>query len=197
MNVGITINEIVRDFLFQFGHVYTTTYYREENPNAITSLKLWEFYDFQNIESPDHNTIEIVDEIEEYTNFIENEAALDIYGFAPEMYKGAINDLNHLFQLISEKGHTLTLIDKAIDNQLAGTLFFLSKNSFKGNRIRFVSNFESVLQEMDLFITAEPDLLSLVPEKTVKINCSYNHTNSVKHSYDSLSGLIQDISTWL
>ena len=180
--IGITLNEVLRDFIGQLAY----TYEKYIGPfdlteDQITNFDLIEHFKF--------------DTIDEFNKFIYDEAALEIFGHADQLHDNIMNSFNNLIMDIEdEEEHEIEIVSREIIKSIPATFFFLSKLSCKIKNIRFVKNYEDYWDGVDVLITANPKALESKPENkvSVKINASYNESNSSDFALDSILEFIKD-----
>lgn len=173
MEIFININGVVRNLIQKFDYHYNdaflTSDFESENNfeygvvEPIQNDNLLNSYKFQS-----------ADEFEFFT-FIEY--PIEIFGHAGLSYATAASDLNKL--MFENKEHNFTVIGiDEIGKSKPATLFFLSKNGFLGNNIRFISS-ESISEEWnkcDIWVTDDKRIIDSAPSDkiAVKFNTSYN-----------------------
>ncbi len=182
MKIGISINEVLRDFIGQF--IYTYKKYIGETDikqDQITSLNLLEFFNFTNIE--------------ELNKFMYLEAPLEIFGHADQLSDGLMNHFNtFLMDIKDDELHEIELVSKEASKSIPSTFFFLSKTGCRIENIRFVQDSTKEWDGVDLLITANPDALRNKPNGkiSVKINTSYNTDIKADLELDSIMDFMRD-----
>lgn len=182
MKLGISINEVLRDFLGQLTYTYTK-YINDSSikEGDVTSLNLIEFYPFNSVV--------------EMNRFIYSEAALEIFGHADLVSENLMNHFNHMVMDIRDDGdHDIELVSREVDKSISATHFFLSKTGCRADKIRFVNNNEDEWDGIDILVTANPIALANKPNNkiSVKIKASYNADVSADYELDSLLEFIKD-----
>jgi len=180
--IGITLNEVLRDFIGQLAYTYEKYIGSVDlTEDQITNFDLIEYFKF--------------DTIDKMNNFIYDEAALEIFGHADQLHDNIMNSFNNLIMDIEdEEEHEIEIVSREIIKSVPATFFFLSKLSCKIKNIRFVKNYEDYWDGIDVLITANPKALESKPENkvSVKINTSYNDSNSSDFTLDSILEFIKD-----
>lgn len=180
--IGITLNEVLRDFLGQL--VYTYDKYIgpiELEENDIKSLDLLDYFKFNDKKS--------------LNKFLYQEASLEIFGHADQIEDNIMNDFNQfIMDIEDEEEHEIELVSKEFDKSIPATYFFLSKLACKIKNVRFVKNYEELWDGVDLLITANPIALNSKPENktSVKINSSYNKNSESDFTFDSFRAMLKD-----
>ena len=182
MKIGITLNEVLRDFIGQLAYTYDK--YVGENDvteEDITNFNLIEFFKF--------------DDINKFNTFLYLEAPLEIFGHADQMSDGLMNRFNTFLMDIKDDGeHEIEIVSREIDKSIPSTYFFLSKTSCRIDKIRFVQDYASKWDGLDLLITANPQALEAKPSGkiSVKVNTIYNKNVSADFEIDSILDFIKN-----
>jgi hypothetical protein len=182
MIIGVSINEVLRDFIGQL--TYTYNKYISEisvKEGDITNFNLIEFFKFNHID--------------ELNRFLYIEASLEIFGHADQLSDGLMTHFNNfIMDIDDEEEHKIVLVSKEIQKSIPSTFFFLSKTGCKIDKINFVKNGVNEWDGVDVLITANPDALKNKPsgKTSVKINASYNKDASADFELDSILDFIKD-----
>ena len=182
MKIGITLNEVLRDFIGQLAYTYDK--YVGENDvteEDITNFNLIEFFKF--------------DDINKFNTFLYLEAPLEIFGHADQMSDGLMNRFNTFLMDIKDDGeHEIEIVSREIDKSIPSTYFFLSKTSCRIDKIRFVQDYASKWDGLDLLITANPQALEAKPSGkiSVKVNTTYNKNVVADFEIDSILDFIKN-----
>lgn len=182
--IGISINEVLRDFLSQLTYTYDK-YMGASNikEGDIKSFNLLEYFQFK--------------DIDELNKFIYLEAPLEIFGHADQMSDGIMIHFNNfLADIKDDEEHQIELVSKEADKSIPSTFFFLSKTGCKADKIRFVNSSIKEWDGVDILITANPDALKNKPSGkiSVKIKASYNEDVKADFELDSILDFIKDES---
>ena len=179
MEIFISIDGVIRNTIQKFDYHYKDAYLDSEFENVeefqygvtepIENDNLLNSYKF-------HSKEEL-----EYFLFIEY--PIEIFGHAGLSYSTTFTDLNKMIYDNQEHNITLVGLDE-LGKSKPATLFFLSKNGFLGNNIKFIkkSDIEKEWNKCDLWITDNKSIIDNCPENKVvyKFNTTYNQhfTNS-------------------
>jgi hypothetical protein len=184
MKIGISINEVLRDFLGQFTYTYTKymgpSDIKEED---IKSLNLLEYFNFK--------------DVDELNRFMFLEAPLEIFGHADLKSDGLMNHFNNFLMDMKDDGeHQIELVGKEANKSIPSTFFFLSKTGCRIENIRFVQQSVKEWDGVDVLITANPDALLNKPSGKigVKIKAPYNEPIKSDFELDSILDFIKDES---
>lgn len=182
MKIGITINEVLRDFIGQF--IYTYNKYIEETDithEDVTSFNLLEHFKF--------------DDTNSLNKFIYSEAPLEIFGHADQMADGLMIHFNtFLTDIYDEEEHEIILISREVEKSIPSTLFFLSKTGCKATNIKFVTSYADKWNDIDVLITANPQTLEAKPtgKISIKVNTPYNKNTTSDYQIDSILDFIKN-----
>ena len=182
MKIGISTNEVLRDFIGQLVYTYDK-YIGETNltEDDVTSFNLNEHFKF--------------DDINKLNSFLYLEAPLEIFGHADQMSDGLMNHFNNFIMDINDDGeHQVELVSREIDKSIPSTYFFLSKTSCRIGNIRFVKQNSEEWGDCDLLITANPIALENKPSGkiSVKVKASYNKDVAADYEIDSILDFIRN-----
>jgi len=191
MRIAIDVNGVLRDTIGKITQLYqkqliddyqnefdNETYQLDSSGNTeleivkpfkyeilseVTSLNLRDHFTFQSDE--------------ELYNFMYREFPMQIFGHAGSTEISSMNDLND-FYLEFRDSNDILIVSDEIGKSKPSTLFFLSKFGCLIEKIKFFSNStkNSLWDELDILLTANPDLLLNYPKnKTIiKFETSYN-----------------------
>lgn len=129
---------------------------------------------------------------EQYEKFMYEDFLFEIFGSAPQIYRGL--DL-HINEFISKfKDLQITIVSKENSQSIPPTLFFLGKSMIRFKNYKFYDNFKDYWNDCDILITTNPELLVDIPEgKTViKMKRPYNKEIKSEYEYIQLYDLIKD-----
>jgi hypothetical protein len=181
MIIGITLNEVIRDFIGQLKYTHTKYFGEDLEDVEITDWELFKFFKFKN-------------ELE-LNNFLYSEAAMEIFAHADQLHYNIGAKLNNFIaDIVDEEEHEIVLISRDAHKSRPSTLFFLSKLGFTGSHIKFVTDTSKKWDGVDILITANPIALLNKPEGkiSVKINTSYNKKIEADYELDNILEIIGD-----
>jgi hypothetical protein len=173
MKIAIEVNGVLRDTVKKIEQVYEKFYvenilnekrdFEYEILSPITSLRLQDHLKFK--------------DNDELYDFLYTEHCMEIFGHASSTEYSTFIDLND-FYVDMRDNHEILLISDEIGKSKPATLFFLSKFGCQIEKIVFYSQFtlQTIWNEIDLLLTANPDLLLNHPtdKKIIKYNTNYN-----------------------
>lgn len=200
MRIGIEINGVLRNTIGKIEQTYQKFYldkYEEEYGKTdtynidlsgnteladlpkpfkyemnlpVTSLKLKEHFKFETDE--------------ELYSFLFEEFTMEIFGHAQSTEYMTFNDLNEIYHNIRDK-HDLIIVSDEISKSKPASLFFLSKFGSLVENIKFYSNstINSMWNEIDVLLTANPDLLLQHPSDKLLIKYETEYNKNINSSY--------------
>lgn len=184
MKIGISLNEVLRDFIGQLTYVYNH-YVGEINikEGDVVNFNLLEYFPFKNVD--------------ELNRFLYFEETLEIFGHADQLHDGIMNQLNNFIMDIKDDGeHQIEIVSREVNKSIPSTFFFLSKTGCRAENFRFEQNYIDKWNGLDVLITANPIALESKPagKISVKVNASYNKDVKADFEIDSLLDFIKDES---
>jgi hypothetical protein len=173
MKIAIEINGVLRDTVKKIEQVYEK-FYIENILNEVRDIEYEKISDITSLKIQNH--LKFKDDDELY-DFLYTEHCMEIFGHAPSTEYSSFNDLQE-FYLDHRDKHDILLVSDEIGKSKPATLFFLSKFGCQIEKIIFYNQItlNSVWEEIDLLLTANPDLLLNHPKdkKIIKYNTIYN-----------------------
>ena len=182
MKIGITINEVLRDFIGQFAYTYDK-YIAETGlkEDEITSFDLEKHFPFYSVD--------------ELNKFLYSESSLEIFGHADQLHENVMSLFNaFLMDIEDEEEHEIILISREAIKSIPATLFFLSKLGCRAKSYRWVSQYEDKWDDVDVLVTANPRALESKPNGkiSVKVNASYNKDVKADFEIDNIMEFMND-----
>jgi hypothetical protein len=105
------------------------------------------------------------------------EHPMEIFGHAPSVEMSTMMDLNE-FYYDMRNNHDILIVSDEIGKSKPASLFFLSKFGCLIEKVKFYSEstIDSMWNEIDVLLTANPDLLLKCPKdkKVIKFETEYN-----------------------
>lgn len=178
--IGISLDGVVRNFVEKLLYTYEKYYPKIDlDVDEITDHTLMSHFPFKTEFDRDL--------------FLYVDAPLELFGHPGEMELGIINKLNDFVAEQKYQENQVVIREIGFDRAIPGTLFFLSKYGAKVNDIRLGKK-NDLWAEIDIMITANPDILELKPEGkiTIKVNRPYNTNSASDYSIDSITELVED-----
>ena len=215
MRIGIDVNGVLRDTIGKFDQLYekhmidkdldeslgqtfeldmsgnTSLIESEEIPfeykkvSDVTSLNLSNHYTFKSNE--------------ELFSFSYEEYAMELFGHAPSTEMTTFNMLNDIYFEFRDNNELL-VVSSEIGKSKPSTLFFLSKFGCLIEKVLFFSDVtkNNMWKEVDILLTANPDLLLEKPQGKIVIKYNTNYNKQIESEYEisslsEFSGILKTI----
>lgn len=191
MKIGISINEVLRDFIGQFIYTYEKYVIPELEKDGITRDSK-EIHEITSFNLMDHFEF---DNINKLNTFLYLEAPLEIFGHGDLMSDGLMNHFNNfLSEIKDDEEHEVVLVSREVEKSIPSTYFFLSKTGCKADKIQFVKDHVNEWDGIDVLISANPIALENKPNGkiSIKVNSPYNKKIKADYEIDSLLDFIND-----
>jgi hypothetical protein len=177
MRIGIEMNGVLRDTLLKFRQLY-----EKFNIDLMPELEegqepVFKYEVIEPIDSLDllkHFTFPSKDE---FYSFMYEEHPMEIFGHSPSVEMSTMNDLNEFYYEMRDN-HDILIVSDEIGKSKPASLFFLSKFGCLIEKVKFYSEstIDSMWSEIDVLLTANPNLLLNYPKdkKVIKFETEYN-----------------------
>lgn len=184
MEIFVSIDGVLRNTIQKFDYHYRDAFIDSETEDSfeygitepIQNNNILNSYKFQSQE--------------EYEFFTFIEYPIEIFGHAGLSYSTTFSDLNKIIHNNLEHTFTLIGIDE-LGKSKPATLFFLSKNGYMGNDIKFAKSqdIENLWSKCDVWITDSENILQKCPEDKIgiKFNTTYNQYFTYKKEITKLT----------
>ena len=188
MEIYISIDGVIRNTIQKFDYHYNDAFLADdiqfEEGNSfeygitepIQNNNLLDSYNFQSKE--------------EFENFLFIEYPIEIFGHAGLSYSTTFTDLHKIIFDNSDHNFTLIGLDE-LGKSRPATLFFLSKNGFLGNNIKFIKSddINEMWSKCDIWITDNKNIIDSCPENKIvyKFNTTYNQYFTNKKEISKLT----------
>ena len=188
MEIYISIDGVIRNTIQKFDYHYNDAFLADdiqfEEGNSfeygitepIQNNNLLDSYNFQSKE--------------EFENFLFIEYPIEIFGHAGLSYSTTFTDLHKI--IFDNPYHNFTLIGlDELGKSRPATLFFLSKNGFLGNNIKFIKSddINEMWSKCDIWVTDNKNIVDSCPENKIvyKFNTTYNQYFTNKKEISKLT----------
>jgi hypothetical protein len=176
MEIYISIDGVLRNFMQKFEYHYQN-YFLESEVNESQEKENFEYKIKYPIQNDNILNYFMFQSKEEFDHFCYMEFPLELFGHAPASYSGVMLDLNKLIYSHTDINFTVIGVDE-FARAKSSTLFFLSKNSFLGNNIRFIKS-DDIIEEWkrcDMWITDSREIIEKCPinKTAIKFSTDYN-----------------------
>jgi hypothetical protein len=193
MEIYLSIDGVIRNTIQKFDYHYKEGYLNSEFENENN-------FEYKVIEPIQNDNILLsyqFQSIEEFEYFLYIEYPIEIFGHAGLSYSTTFTELNRLIYDNPEHNFTLVGLNE-LGKSKPASLFFLSKNGFLGNNIKFIKSkdISDEWNKCDIWITDSKEIINLCPEnkEVIKFNTTYNtHFTHIKE----ISKLSEIKEPWL
>jgi hypothetical protein len=173
MEIYLSIDGVIRNTIQKFDYHYKEGYLNSEFENENN-------FEYKVIEPIQNDNILLsyqFQSIEEFEYFLYIEYPIEIFGHAGLSYSTTFTELNRLIYDNPEHNFTLVGLNE-LGKSKPASLFFLSKNGFLGNNIKFIKSkdISDEWNKCDIWITDSKEIINLCPEnkEVIKFNTTYN-----------------------
>lgn len=182
MEIFLSIDGVIRNTIQKFDYHYKDLYLDSEYESENN-------FEYNVIEPIQNDNILLsykFQSVDEFEYFLYIEYPIEIFGHAGLSYSTTFTDLNKLIYENQEHNFTIVGLNE-LGKSKPATLFFLSKNGFLGNNIKFIKSkdISTEWEKCDVWITDCKEIINLCPENksVIKFNTSYNqhftHTKEI------------------
>lgn len=195
MNVYISLDGVIRNTIEKFEYHYND-YYLESDEIVSHEDSIYNDDFKYDINRPIKNdnllNYFLFHSIEEFEHFLFIEFPLEIFGHAKPSYPSVFSDLNKLIYDNKNINFVIVCLDEKSKAKPA-SLFFLSKNNFLGNNIKFITsnNIQKEWKKCDIWITDNQKIIQQCPinKKSIKFNTIFNDYIDSELNINDLSEL--------
>lgn len=177
MRIGIEMNGVLRDTLLKFRQLYEKFYVDPQLEITDDQEKVFEYKVVEPINSLNLMNHFLFPTQEEFYSFMYEEHPMEIFGHSPSVEMSTMNDLNDFYYKFRDN-HDILIVSDEIGKSKPASLFFLSKFGCLIEKVKFYSEttLNSMWDEVDVLLTANPDLLLKQPDgkKVIKFETEYN-----------------------
>jgi hypothetical protein len=177
MEIYISIDGVLRNTIQKFDYHYNESYFNSDIIIEGEEENTFEYAVTEPIQNDNLLNSYKFQSQEEFENFLFIEYPIEIFGHAGISYSTTFTDLHKI--LFENTEHNFTLVGlNELGKSKPATLFFLSKNGYLGNNIKFIKtkDIEDCWSKCDVWITDNKSILDLCPENKIgmKFNTTYN-----------------------
>lgn len=177
MRIGIEINGVLRNTLDKIQQTYNKFYVERTEGIEDSEFQYEIISDLTTLDLKSHLKFRDDDEV---LSFLYEEFPMEIFGHAQSTEYSTFNDLNEFYMNMRDE-HELIIISDEIGKSKPASLFFLSKFGCQFEKIKFYSNYtiKDMWGEVDILITANPNLLENHPEEKLLIKYETNYNKHI------------------
>jgi len=211
--IGIEINGVLRDTISKFTELYEKhlvdshlnesadkTYEIEFSGDTDEVIEFNETIEVNNFEYKVLSPVTSLDleshfsfpSKDELYSFMYEEYTMELFGHSPSTEMLSFNILNDIYYNLRDT-YDLMIVSDEIGRSKPSSLFFLSKFGCLVEKVFFYSEItkNDMLDEVDILLTANPDLLLNKPDNKIIIKFITDYNKNIKSEYEiySLSDL--------
>ena len=201
MRIGIDINGVLRDTIGKFTQLYEKHLIESEQDEFMgqtykldmsgnTELEETDIVPFEYKKLGDLDSLELDKHFtfrnkEELFSFMYEEYTMELFGHAPSTEMTTFNMLNDLYFELRDENELL-IVSGEIGKSKPSSLFFLSKFGCLLEKVFFFSEItkESMWNQVDVLLTADPTLLLEKHEGKVVIKFVTDYNKQIKSDYE-------------
>jgi hypothetical protein len=201
MRIGIDINGVLRDTIGKFTQLYEKHLIESEQDEFMgqtykldmsgnTELEETDIVPFEYKKLGDVDSLELDKHFtfrnkEELFSFMYEEYTMELFGHAPSTEMTTFNMLNDLYFELRDENELL-IVSGEIGKSKPSSLFFLSKFGCLLEKVFFFSEItkESMWNQVDVLLTADPTLLLEKHEGKVVIKFITDYNKQIKSDYE-------------
>jgi len=215
MRIGIDVNGVLRDTIGKFDQLYEKHMIDKDLDESLgqtfeldmsgnTSLIESEESSFEYKKVSDVTSLNLSNHYtfksnEELFSFSYEEYAMELFGHAPSTEMTTFNMLNDIYFEFRDNNELL-VVSSEIGKSKPSTLFFLSKFGCLIEKVLFFSDVtkNNMWKEVDILLTANPDLLLEKPQGKIVIKYNTNYNKQIESEYEisslsEFSGILKTI----
>ena len=182
MRIGIEINGVLRNTLGKIEQTYQK--FMIDKTEGIEDSDDFEYKittPINSLEIKNHFTFR---DDEELLSFLYDEFPMEIFGHSQSTEYSTFNDLNELYFKL-RNDNDFVIVSDEIGKSKPASLFFLSKFGCEFEKVKFYSNstINSMWDEIDVLLTANPALLLNYPSDKILIKYETEYNQEVDSKY--------------
>lgn len=182
MKIGIEINGVLRNTLGKIEQTYQK--FMIDKTEGIEDSDDFEYKittPINSLEIKNHFTFR---DDEELLSFLYDEFPMEIFGHSQSTEYSTFNDLNEIYFKL-RNDNDFVIVSDEIGKSKPASLFFLSKFGCEFEKVKFYSNstINSMWEEIDILLTANPALLLNYPSDKILIKYETEYNQEVDSKY--------------
>jgi hypothetical protein len=180
MRIAIDVNGVLRDTIDKIEKTYQK--YLIDKTEGIEDENSFKYEMNLPVDSLDMEKHFKFESKEELYSFLFEEFPMEIFGHAQSTEYQTFNYLNDIYLKLRDN-HDLVIVSDEIGKSKPATLFFLSKFGCQLEKVKFYSNItiNSMWNEIDILLTANPDLLLNHPKDKIVIKFETDYNKSINN----------------
>lgn len=190
MEIYVSIDGVLRNTIQKIEYHYRDAFLDSD----ITDGDEFNYEIVQPIQNDKLNNSFKFHSVEELEYFLFVEYPIEIFGHAGLSYSTTFTDINNVIYENKDNNFTIVGLNE-IGKSKPATLFFLSKNGFMGNNIKFIKSEDitDIWNKCDVWVTDSKEIIDSCPnDKTViKFNTPYNEHFTSKNEITKLTQITE------
>lgn len=188
MKIAIDLNDVVRDYTYNFLMYYVKGYNHQYNADDFN-----EATNDMELALPFKTT-------RAYEKFVYEDYPFELFGKCPTCTRNLTEQLNEWTEKTlkdidtDEPIEVMFVSPMEYGSSIGNTYFFLSKLGTKIREVYLPTNSLTIWDRCDVLVTANPSLLNEKPEGkvSIKVRKEYNKENEADYEYETLSMFLTD-----
>lgn len=202
MKIGVCVDGVLRNFLGRVEEVHEKYFPPKEGEKEVEvldyDLEKWLTFPEEEVKqsemefNPNFNEDEFMSSDEEVKlekkidkttveEFLYEKCTLEVFGYANEEISSGVDTLNNL--ILENPEHEFYIISREIGLSVPSTLFFLSKTKCMVQNIKFIKEFKSFWDFVDVGITDRPEIIKSKPNNKVCVKVNKNYNDSYESDF--------------
>lgn len=191
MNIYISIDGVLRNFINRFHYHYENAYINvESEEGSIDTFEYKVTEPITNFNLADHFAFQSKDQ---RNHFQYIEYPMELHGHSPVSYPNVYNEFNKFVFDYNDHNVYIVGLDEFAKSKSA-TCFFLARNGFMPNNIKFIlsENISKEWGEADIWISDNKKILELKPDdkEFILFETPYNNFFTYEKKINKLSDII-------
>jgi FMN phosphatase YigB (HAD superfamily) len=183
MRVGVELNGVLRNTIGKIEQTYQK--FMIDNTEGVEPEDNFEYKISKPIDTLDLKNHFSFKDDEEFFSFLYEEFPMEIFGHAQSTEYSTFNDLNEIYFKLRNEFDFIIVSDE-IGKSKPASLFFLSKFVCEFEKVKFysISTINSMWDELDILLTANPALLLEHPLNKILIKYNTDYNRMIKSNYE-------------
>lgn len=193
MNIYISIDGVLRNFVNRFHYHYENAYINVDNDEESTDTFEYKVIEpITNLNLTDHFIFQSKDQSNHFQYI---EYPMELYGHSPVSYPNVYNEFNKF--VFDYKDHDVYLVGlDEFAKAKPATFFFLARSGFMPNNVKFIlsENISDEWNKADVWISDSKKILDLKPDNKefILFETTYNNFFTYEKKINKLGDIVID-----